>query len=228
MVDVDVLELDLTDKANPPPDDAVKAPHGWMWDRPRKTWRPRKAPAKGGWGYHRGSIGNGKVAETDKADVDMGPFERDIAGDDPAPSYASRPAPKVPKVPPKVTAKTKGDMTAAVGMVGMIVLPPLAAKDPYCGGALTENFQAIADALVPLLCRSQKVVSFFTEDASDWMLWFKLAIALAPVAVAVGQHHILKTVKIKERLDDDGKPTGDLYAVSTVPAGADLDADYPA
>ena len=39
-----VLELDLTDKANPPPDDAVKAPHGWTWDRPRKTWRPRKAP----------------------------------------------------------------------------------------------------------------------------------------------------------------------------------------
>ena len=156
----------------------------------------------------------------------MGPFERDVSGDDPAPSYASRPAPKVPKVPPKVTAKTKGDMTAAVGMVGMLVLPPLVKADPFCGGALTENFQAIADALVPLLCRSQKVVSFFTEDASDWMLWFKLAMALAPVVVAVGQHHILKTVKIEERLDDDGKPTGDLYAVSTAPA--DLDTEYPA
>ena len=156
----------------------------------------------------------------------MGPIERDVSGDDPAPSYASRPAPKVPKTPPKVTAKTKGDMTAAVGMVGMIVLPPLVAKDPYCGGALTDNFQAIADALVPLLCRSQKVVSFFTEDASDWMLWFKLAMALAPVAVAVGQHHILKTVKIEERLDDDGNPTGDVYAVSTAPA--DLDEAYPA
>jgi len=216
---VTVLELDLTDKKNPPPDDAVKAPHGWMWDRPRKTWRPRKSVARGGWGAHRPRSAPAPV-------IDMGPFERDVSGDDPAPSYASRPAPKVPRVPPKVTTKTKGDMTAAVGMVGMLVLPPLVKADPFCGGALTDNFQAIADALVPLLCRSQKVVSFFTEEASDWMLWFKLAIALAPVAMAVGQHHILKTVKIVEKVDEEGKGTGDLYAVSTAPA--DLDTEYPA
>lgn len=217
-----VLELDLTDKTSPPPDDPVKAPHGWMWDRSGKKWRPRKSVARGGWGAHRAE------PVSRETEIDMGPFERDVLGDDPPPSYASRPAPKVRKTPPKVTAKTKGDMTAAVAMVGMIVLPPIAAKDPYCGGALTENFQAIADALVPLLCRSQTVVSFFTEEASDWMLWWKLAMALAPVAVAVGRHHLLKDVEIVERLDDDGKPTGDLYAVSTVPAGATLDEEYPA
>ena len=215
-----VLELDLTDKANPPPDDPVKAPHGWMWDRPGKKWRPRKSAPKGGWRFHHDET---VPRETE---IDMGPFERDVAGDDPAPSYASRPTPKIPKPPVKVTAKTKSDMTAAVAMVGMLVLPPIARADPYCGGAVTDNFQAIADALVPLLCRSQKVVSFFTEDASDWMLWFKLAMALGPVAVAVGQHHILKTVKVVERTDDEGNPTGDLYAVSTTPA--DLDTEYPA
>ena len=214
-----VLELDLTDKTNPPPDDQVKAPHGWMWDRPGKTWRPRKSVARGGWGSHR-------APRAPAPQIDMGPFERDVAGDDPAPSYASRPAPKIPKTPPKVTAKTKSDMTAAVAMVGMLVLPPIVAKDLFCGGALTENFQAIADALVPLLCRSERVVAFFTEDASDWMLWFKLALAMAPVAVAVGQHHILKTVKIVEKVNEEGEPTGDVYAVSTAPA--DLDSEYPA
>ena len=154
----------------------------------------------------------------------MGPFERDIAGDDPAPSYASRPAPKIKRDPPKVTAATKKDMTAAVGMVGMLVLPPVVKADPYCGGALTDNFQAIAEAVVPLLCKSERVVSFFTEEASDWMLWWKLALALAPVAMAVGQHHLLKTVKIVPAMDDDGNPTGDMYAVSTEPA--DLDTEY--
>ena len=151
----------------------------------------------------------------------MGPFERDIAGDDPAPSYASRPAPKIKKDPPKVSVATKKDMTAAVGMVGMLVLPPVLKADPYCGAALTDNFQAIAEALVPLLCKSERVVSFFTEEASDWMLWWKLAVALAPVAMAVGQHHLLKTVKIEQDAE-----TGDVYAVSTEPA--DLDSEYPA
>jgi len=194
-----------------------------MWDRPRKTWRPRKAAAKGGWTSRL--MGETPARPADPPH-DMSAFERDVRGDDPAPSYANRPTPKIPKPPVKITAKTKADMTAAVGMVGMIILPPLAAKDPYCGGALTDNFQAIADALVPLLCRSQAVVSFFTEEASDWMLWFKLAIALAPVVVAVGQHHILKTVKVVERVNEEGEGTGDLYAVSTAPA--DLDSEYPA
>ena len=159
-------------------------------------------------------------------DPDMGPFERDIAGDDPAPSYATRPAPKIKKDPPKVTAQTKRDMSAAVGMVGMLVLPPVVKADPYCGGALTDNFQAIAEALVPLLCKSERVVSFFTEEASDWMLWWKLAVALAPVAMAVGQHHLLKTVQIVPAMDEEGNPTGDMYAVSTEPA--DLESEYPA
>ena len=215
---MDVLELDLTDKKNPPPDDPVKAPHGWMWDRPGKTWRPRKAAAKGGWPSRRASQ---QTVESTQQFDDMGPFERDIAGDDPAPSYASRPAPKIKKDPPKVTAATKKDMTAAVGMVGMLVLPPIVRADPYCGGALTDNFQGIADAVVPLLCKSERVVAFFTEEASDWMLWWKLAVALAPVAMAVGQHHLLKTVKVEK--DEE---TGDVYAVSTTPA--DLDTEYPA
>jgi len=224
---VDVLELDLTDKKNPPPDDPVKAPHGWMWDRPGKSWRPRKAAAKGGWPSRRDRMDSAQLRDSHKSDeTDMGPFERDIAGDDPPPAYASRPAPKIKKDPPKVTAQTKKDMTAAVGMVGMLVLPPIVKADPYCGGALTDNFQGIADAVVPLLCKSERVVSFFTEEASDWMLWWKLAVALAPVAMAVGQHHLLRTVKVVEDVDEDGKPTGDMYAVSTQPA--DLDTEYPA
>lgn len=213
-----VLELDLTDKANPPPDDPDKAPHGWMWDRPRKTWRPRKKMPTGGWMSRRAQ------PAAPPPDLDMGPFERDIAGDDPAPSYASRPAPKVSKPPVKVTAQVKKDMAGAAGLVGMMLLPPLVRKDPYCGGAATENFQAIVDATVPLLCRSQTIVEFFTEEHSDWMLWFKLAMALGPVAVAAGQHHLLKTVKIVERTDDEGNGTGDLYAVSTAPA--DLETEY--
>ena len=213
------LELDLTDKTQPPADDPARAPLGWTWDRNARVWRPKKARGRGGWISR-----NAKADFTDPSPAaapdDMGPFERDVAGDDPPPAYATRPAPKAPKAPPpKVTAKTKAEMSAACGLVGMIILPPLTRKDPYCGAALTDNLQPVVDAVVPILCRSERVVRLFTDEGSDWLLYVKLGVALTPVATAVFQHHILKTVEIQQ-----DKDTGDLYAVSTAPA--DLETEY--
>ena len=105
-----VLELDLTDKKNPPPDDLARAPHGWTWDRAGKAWRPKKSRSRGGW-----TSRNAKAdftAPSPPAD-DMEPFERDVAGDDPPPAYANVRPPKVPKTPPKVTAKTRSDSVMA-------------------------------------------------------------------------------------------------------------------
>ena len=138
-------------------------------------------------------------------------------GEDPGPGYATGDGPKVPKSRPKVSAKTKGDITGAVGMIGLAIGGPLMSMDPYCGTALMENMDKIAAAVVPLLCQSATVVSFFTDQASDWMLYFKLAIALAPVAAAVGRHHILKTVELQK-----DEATGDVYVVPR-----DL-SEYPA
>ena len=83
------------------------------------------------------------------------------------------------------------------------------AKDPYCGTAFLDNSQKITDAVIPLLCRSHTVVAFFSDSSENgWLLWFNLAIALSPVAVAVGKHHIIKSVEIAQDAE-----TGDLFVV---------------
>ena len=191
----DAPVIDLRDKSTPPPDDPERAPFGWRWDTRSKEWKVKRSAG----GRKSGAAWLGKKEEPGP---DMAEFERALGDEDPAPAYAGGDGPKVSKSRPKVTAKTKGEITGAVGMVGMLIGPPLMGVDPYCGTALMENFDKIAAAVVPLLCQSATVVSFFTDQASDWMLWFKLAIALAPVAVAVGRHHILKTVELVQ--DDEG------------------------
>lgn len=99
-------------------------------------------------------------------------------------------------------------MSAAVGMFVMTAGPTFMARDPYCGSAFLESSQKITDAVIPLLCRSHTVVAFFSDSTENgWMLWFNLALALAPVGQAVAQHHVLKTVEIRQ-----DPQTGDLFA----------------
>ena len=90
-----VLEIDLRDKRNPPPDDPVKAPHGWMWDRnhPPASWRPRKRPARGGW------LGKvlGDEPRPAPAPEDMEPFEEQFDYTDPDPGGEQRRLGSVPR-----------------------------------------------------------------------------------------------------------------------------------
>jgi len=88
------------------------------------------------------------------------------------------------------------DIAGFAGLVGAPVLAMLQAADPYCGSILAQNFEPIVDATLPLLCRSEKIVAYFTGDKSDWLLWGKLAMALAPVARAVLDHHIFRTIDV--------------------------------
>ena len=189
--------IDLSDKLNPPPDDEEKAPHGWRWDG--KEWSPRKrSPGAGR------KSGSSWWAGDDKPDPE--PVLIQEEGKDPPPAHMA--AKKLPKTPPRVSKKTKDEITGAVGMIGVFILPPIVARDPFCGEALTGQFPQIADAVVPLLCKSHTVVGYFSDTSTDWMLWVKLAMAFAPVGVAVSQHHILKTVEIQQDTE-----TGDMYAV---------------
>lgn len=199
--------IDLRDRKNPPPDDLAIAPFGYRWDTKRREWVVKRSAGgrkSGSAWFGKSTPGDDPVISHDPVDGD---YFRGVQYEDPEPAHMTH-APKVPKTPVRITKKTKDDIAASCGMVGMIVLPMVNSRDPYCGGVLTENFAAITDALVPILCRSQTVVNFFSADTSDWMLWFKLAMAMAPVAAAVGRHHVLKSVKIEE-----DKETGELYVV---------------
>ena len=206
----DASVIDLRDRTNPPADDPVNAPYGYRWDTRKKEWMVKRSA--GGRKSGAAWFGLGDGGEEAKVEEKVQEVLEDRGFSDPAPAYASKPAPKTRKPrpsAPKVNAKVKGDMSAAVGMMMMVTGPALMAKDPYCGGAFLENSQKITDAVIPLLCRSHTVVAFFSDSSENgWLLWFNLAIALSPVAVAVGKHHILKTVEIRQ--DNE---TGDLFVV---------------
>jgi hypothetical protein len=166
-----------------PPDDPVTAPHGWTWDRGNRRWRPRKTA---------GRAGNATAAP--------GPADQPGAGD-PAPGWAGDGPPSPGPGDPRpafedIPQAVKDDIAGFAGLVGAPVLALLEAADPYCGSALAQSFEPIVDACLPLMCRSEKIVKYFTSDMSDWMLWGKLAMVLAPVGRAVWEHHVTRTVHV--------------------------------
>ena len=87
-------------------------------------------------------------------------------------------------------------MAGLAGLVGIPILTLLQQADLYCGSVLAQNFEPIVDAALPLVCRSERIVRYFTEDKADWLLWGKLALALKPVGQAILQHHVFKTVEV--------------------------------
>lgn len=197
--------IDLRDRKNPPPDDPDKAPFGYRWDTKNKEWVVKRSAG----GRKSGAAWFGKLLADPEPDPVMQPFEKQFKDSDPEPAHMKASTPKAPRRSPRVTKAVKDDMSAAVAMIGMLTGPALMSKDPYCGGVLMENMQKITDALVPILCRSNTVVAFFSDTSENgWMLWFQLAIAFAPVAVAIGRHHIVKTIELQQ-----DEATGDIFAV---------------
>jgi hypothetical protein len=103
-----------------------------------------------------------------------------------------------------VPKQVKDDIAGLTGLVGVPILSLLQQIDPYCGSALAQNFEPIVDAALPLICRSERIVRYFSEDKSDWLLWGKLALALKPVGQAILQHHVFRTVEVVR--DEHGVP----------------------
>lgn len=193
--------IDFSDKSNPPPEDVEHAPYGWRWDGRSKLWVAKKS-------------NGGRVPKEERTSPQVTVPPDDDVLRDPAPGWfgAEGTAPKAERKAVRVTARTKQDMTAAVGMVFAITGPAVMRIDPYCGAVVTEQMQDIANAVVPLLCQSETVVRFFTSDGKgSFMLWFALAVALWPVGTAVVQHHLTKSVTITEETDPETGETT-LYA----------------
>jgi hypothetical protein len=194
----------VRDNQDRQPDPTPDAPRGWTWDRRGKHWIPRqRGPVLWNEGTDaRQAPGNLRVDDPD-------PAVRAGAGDgrDPAPGWF-RPGAgpdsgeggklRIEDVP----AQVRDDMAGMAGLVGAPVLAMLQQADPYCGTILAQSYENVIDAVLPLLCRSPKVVAYFTGDKSDWLLWGKLAMALAPFARAVMEHHVVRSVRVVR--EDDG------------------------
>lgn len=67
-------------------------------------------------------------------------------------------------------------------------------RDPHCGGAAFAQREAIADAMVPIICRNPAWLRFFTSGDAAWLHYVALATALQPVGAAVFAHHVRHSV----------------------------------
>ena len=179
-------EAAYTDRNAEPAPDPAAAPHGWTWDRGDKRWRPSKQSPR------RGPRAQASHQPQDPPsggrDPDP-PWMRGSAGDDGGGDDGRIPFDQVP-------GQVKDDIAGLMGMVGLPILAMLQAADPYCGGALAQNYEPAVDAALPLICRSPRIVRYFSEDKADWLLWGKLALALKPVGQAVIEHHVIRTVEV--------------------------------
>jgi hypothetical protein len=178
--------------AAPPVD--PEAPYGWTVDkdgnrRPKKTaGRPRKSPAA--------TPADGPAAAAAAAEPgEQGVPERH----DPDPAWVQDGKPgkrKRRQSIEDVPKETVDDMAGLAGLVGAPVLAIVQQLDPYTGSVLAQNYEPIVDSVLPLLCRSKKITDYFTGDKSDWLLWGKLAMALAPVGRAFIEVHVIRSVHV--------------------------------
>lgn len=167
-----------------PPADA-SAPRGYTWSREEKRPIPKKT----------GRIIYGEDADSSPPRASVAePSSR--GGEDPAPSWQQPKKHKGKLKYEDVPQNIKDDIAGLGGLIATPLLALIQQIDPYCGGALAANFTNVLDATLPIMCRSEKLVKYFSEDQADWLLWGKLAMSLAPVGQAILQHHVFRTVKV--------------------------------
>lgn len=185
-----------------PAPDEVNAPHGWTWDRSAGRWRASKKRGN----YRRAKVDDdAPAASAAPSEPGSGESRPDR---DPDPAWMGQPdtpdGVKRKQTIADVPAQVRNDIAGFAGLVGAPLLALLQSADPYCGSVLATNFEPIMDAALPLICRSETIVSYFRGDKSAWMEWIGLAIALRPVATAIAQHHVFRTVEV--RRDEYGIP----------------------
>lgn len=170
------------------------APKGWTWNRSDRAWRPKQ---RGPVVWQPGASEPGPDVPPAAADLGKDPAPGWMAdelggqGDELGAARAERRV-KFSEVP----AQVKADAASFAALVGAPVLALARTVDPYCGAVLADNFSEILDASLPIICRSERVVRFFTSEDSDWLLWLKLAMTLGPVAQAIAAHHVFHAVSV--------------------------------
>lgn len=189
------------DPESPPPPSA-DAPKGWTWNRGGRHWAP-KVRGKTLWSPESAQEPVGPSGDTgDRPETREREAQRD-----PAPAWM-RDGNSKPGERPEVPQKVQDDIAGFAGLIATPILAVVKQADPYCGAALADSFEGIFDATMPLMLRSERLVKYFSEEDNDWLLWGKVAIALAPVAKAVVEHHVIRTVRVMQ--DED---TGEIVVL---------------
>ena len=103
----------------------------------------------------------------------------------------------------------------------MLLLPAGAVwqtRDPECGSSFVNNTPDIADAMTDIIVDSPDLVRWFTGTGGSFMKYFKLLMALQPVAMTVVQHHVMhkKSEEINQDAPVDANSDWTGYDIPTV------------
>lgn len=141
--------------------------------------------------------------DTDKKDHEIGIFP-DL--DDISPD----PAPKKPRTTVKRPSAAKVKMVRdEIDIMIMLGAGMWSVRDPHCGGALSGQSAAIADALTKILATKPTLMHWF-EGLTGLGGYMQLFLAVKPVVETIAAHHITRTVP--EEDDDHGGHLADLPA----------------
>jgi|SRR5215469_8394661 len=96
--------------------------------------------------------------------------------------------PRTAKV--RVTATVRKDVQAKIRFVLLPAANVWKVRDPICGSVFEAQEPDISEALAELVCDSADLLAWFTGPAGGFMKYFKLLMAVQPVAMAVWAHHV--------------------------------------
>lgn len=112
------------------------------------------------------------------------------------------PAPKKTRTAVKrASATTVRRVRDEISVMIMLAGGTLSVRDPYCGGALNDQSEAIAAALADILATKPALLKWF-EGFSGIGGYMRLFLAIKPVVEAIAAHHITRTAL--EETDDHG------------------------
>lgn len=184
------------------PEPSAEAPRGWTWARKDKRWAPRqRGPVLWQVGTPSGAAdapddsGHETGAEGQHRDPDPS-WLRDDSKKDSKGSDRPRFDPR------SVSQETRDEIGSILGLIAVVLVSPIERADPVCGGALADSADKIIAKMIPLICRSERVVGWLSADGGGVLDWLGLAIALAPVIGAVFAHHVVHSVEVVEEQDE--------------------------
>lgn len=137
------------------------------------------------------------AAEDDLPDIPDDASELDAPDDElPEDPKPSRKAPKfsLPSSSGKATPAEKRQVKDALSLIVKVPAGIVSMRDPYCGGALNDQADAIVKSLVPIVCRNPAMLRWFTAANAPWLDILAVITAFAPVVSTIYGHHVKHTI----------------------------------
>jgi hypothetical protein len=90
----------------------------------------------------------------------------------------------------RVTQAVRKDVEAKIRFILNPAAMAWQVRDRYCGSAAVQQEPAVSSALAEIVCDSPDILNWFTGPVGGYMKWFRLAMAVWPVGMAVRVHHL--------------------------------------